>query len=60
MRDDSVAKNLAEVIVDLFHEDGPKREYAEEVMLVQHHIERAQWLAKKPLLEEIKRLREGK
>jgi hypothetical protein len=58
MRNDPLARNIAEVIDDLYREDAPPRDHERLISLVQHQIEHVQWLAAKPLREEIKQLRD--
>jgi hypothetical protein len=58
MRGDQLARNIAEVIDDLYREHSPPRDHDRLIALIQHQIEHVQWLTAKPLREEIKRLRE--
>jgi hypothetical protein len=60
MRGDPLARNIAEVIDDLYQQHSPPRDHERLIALIQHQIERVQWLAVKPLREEIKRLREAR
>lgn len=53
-----MARNIAEVIDDLYRQHAPPRDHECLISLIQHQIERVQWLTAKPLREEIKRLRD--
>jgi hypothetical protein len=58
MRNDPLARNIAEVIDDLYRQHAPPRDHERLIALIQHQIEHVQRLTAKPLNEEIRRLRE--
>jgi hypothetical protein len=56
MRGDPLARNIAEIIADLFHPHAPPRDQESMLVLVQRQIEHVQRVTAKPLREEIERL----
>ena len=56
MRGDPLARNIAEVIDDLYRQHAPPRDHDYLIALVQHQIEHVQWVTAKPLNEEVERL----
>jgi hypothetical protein len=57
VRNDPLARNIAEVIVDLFRAHAPPRDHESLIALVQHQVEHVQRVTAKPLSDEIKGLR---
>jgi hypothetical protein len=57
MRNDPLARNIAEVIDDLYREHVPPRDHERLIALVQHQVEHVCAPTAKPLNEEIRRLR---
>jgi hypothetical protein len=47
-----IARNLAEVIDDLYRQHAPPRDHERMIALVQKQIERAMWLARKGVQQE--------
>jgi hypothetical protein len=58
MRNDPLARNIAEVIDDLYREHSPPRDHESLLALVQHQIGHVQRVTAKPLEDEIKWLLE--
>ena len=57
MRDDRLLVNLAEVIDDLYREHSPPRDHDYLMRLIRCQLARVQFLAERPLHDEIKELR---
>lgn len=57
MRNDPLARNIAEVIDDLYRQHAPPRDDGRLISLVQHQIEHVCAPTAKPLNEEIRRFR---
>lgn len=58
MRGDPLARNLAEVIDDLYRATSPPRDHDYLIALIQRQIEHVQQVTAKPLRDEIERLRD--
>jgi hypothetical protein len=58
MRNDPLARNITEVIDDLYRQHAPPHDHERMISRVQHQIEHVQWLTAKSLNEEIRRLRD--
>jgi hypothetical protein len=57
MRNDPLARNIAEVIDDLYQQHAPPRDHERLISLMQHQIEHVCALTAKPLNEDIRRWR---
>lgn len=55
---DPLARNIALIIDDLYRQHSPPRDHERLIALITHQITHVRAQAKKPLREEIKKLRE--
>lgn len=57
MRDDRLLRNIAEVVDDLYREHSPPRDHDYLMRLIRSQLAHVQFLAERPLHDEIKELR---